>query len=41
MVLRRLAMGNGTEAARCAASYVTTDIEDAGIRNALRHFALL
>ena len=36
-----VAMGNGTEAARCAASYVTTDIEDAGIRNALRYFGLI
>lgn len=36
-----IAMGNGTEAAKRAAEYVTTDIMDDGIRNGLLHYGLI
>ncbi|MBQ5365320.1 MAG: HAD hydrolase family protein, partial [Spirochaetales bacterium] len=36
-----VAMGNAWESARQAADYVTTDIDDNGIWNALRHYALI
>lgn len=36
-----VALGNGSDAAKAAADYVTTDIDDNGIENALRHFGLL
>jgi len=36
-----VAMGNGTDACKQAADYVTTDINDNGIENALKHFGLI
>ncbi len=36
-----VAMGNGVEALKTAADYVTTDIDDDGIANALKHFGLI
>ncbi len=36
-----VAMGNGTDEAKAAADYVTTNVEDEGIPNALRHFGLI
>lgn len=36
-----VAMGNGTAVAKEASDYVTTDIHDDGIRNALRHLGLI
>ena len=36
-----VAMGNGVENLRAAADYVTTDIDDNGIENALKHFNLI
>ena len=36
-----VAMGNGTEDAKAAADYVTTDVDKEGIPNALRHFGLI
>ena len=36
-----VAMGNATPAVKAAADYVTTDIDDNGIENALRHFHLI
>lgn len=36
-----VAMGNGTDEAKAAADYVTDNIEDDGIANALRHFGLI
>ena len=36
-----VAMGNGSPKAKEAAGYVTTDIDDDGIANALKHFHLL
>lgn len=40
-VAHGVAMGNGSEAAKEAADYVTTDIHDDGIYNALKHFGLI
>ena len=40
-VAHGVAMGNGTAAAKEAADYVTTDIHDDGIWNALKHFGLI
>ncbi|MEI6731455.1 MAG: HAD family hydrolase [archaeon] len=34
-------MGNGTEHAKAASDYITTRIDDDGIKNALRHFKLI
>lgn len=36
-----VAMGNGTDEAKAAADYVTTNVENDGIANALRHFGLI
>ena len=36
-----VAMGNGTDAAKAAADYITSDIDEAGIANGLRHFGIL
>ena len=36
-----VAMGNASEEVKTAADYVTTSVDDDGIANALRHFALL
>lgn len=36
-----VAMGNATEATKRAADYVTTDIDEDGIANALRHFGIV
>lgn len=36
-----IAMGNGTNAAKEAAEYVTTDIHDDGIYNAMKHYGLI
>ena len=36
-----IAMGNGTEAAKEAADYVTTDLNDDGIKNGLLHYGLI
>lgn len=36
-----VAMGNGTEESKAAADYVTTDCDEDGILNALKHFGLL
>ena len=36
-----IAMGNASEAAKAAADYVTSDIDDDGIARALAHFGLL
>ena len=36
-----VAMGNATEDVKRAADYVTTDIDDNGIANALKHFGLI
>ena len=36
-----VAMGNGTAVAKEASDYVTTDIHDDGIRNALKHLGLI
>lgn len=36
-----IAMGNGNANARAAAEYVTSDIEDGGIRQGLQHFQLI
>lgn len=36
-----VAMGNATDECKAAADYVTTNIEDDGIANALRHFGLI
>ncbi len=35
------AMGNGTEAAKTAADYVTASVDDDGIAKALQHFGLI
>lgn len=40
-VAHGIAMGNGTDEAKKAASYVTTDIREDGIWNGLRHFGLI
>lgn len=40
-VAHGVAMGNGTEAAKAAADYVTTDIHDDGIYNALKYYGLI
>ncbi|MCQ2493414.1 MAG: Cof-type HAD-IIB family hydrolase [Lachnospiraceae bacterium] len=34
-------MGNGTEAAKAVAEYITTDIHDDGIYNAMKHYNLI
>ena len=36
-----VAMGNASDLVKSAASYVTTDIDDNGIENALKHFSLI
>jgi len=36
-----ICMGNGTEAARSVAEYITTDINDNGIYNAMLHYQLI
>ena len=36
-----IAMGNGTQVAKEAAEYVTTDIHEDGIYNALKHYRLI
>lgn len=36
-----IAMGNGADSAKEAADYVTTSVDDDGIRNALLHFGLM
>lgn len=36
-----VAMGNGSEESKAAANYVTTDCDEDGILNALKHFGLL
>ena len=36
-----ISMGNGIDALKKAADYVTTDIDDDGIANGLRHFGLI
>ena len=36
-----VAMGNGEEAVKAAADYVTADIDDDGIEKALKHFNLI
>lgn len=36
-----IAMGNGTQVAKDAAEYVTTDIHENGIENALKHYGLI
>ena len=36
-----VAMGNGNEDVKAVADYVTTDIDDNGIWNALKHFGVL
>ncbi len=36
-----IAMGNGTQIAKEAAEYVTSDIHKEGIRNAMRHYGLI
>ena len=36
-----IAMGNGTQVAKDAAEYVTTDIHEDGIYNALKHYGLI
>lgn len=40
-VAHGIAMGNGTDAAKAAADYVTTDIHADGIYNGLKHFKLI
>lgn len=40
-VAHGVAMGNGTEAAKAAADYVTTDIHEDGIYNALKYYGLI
>jgi hydroxymethylpyrimidine pyrophosphatase-like HAD family hydrolase len=34
-------MGNALETVKSAADYVTTDIDDNGIANALKHFGVI
>jgi Cof subfamily protein (haloacid dehalogenase superfamily) len=36
-----VAMGNACDAVKAEADYVTTDVDDDGIYNALKHFALI
>ena len=36
-----VALGNGVESLKLDADYVTSDIDDNGVRNALIHFGLL
>ena len=36
-----IAMGNATQVAKDAAEYVTTDIHEDGIMNALKHYGLI
>lgn len=36
-----VAMGNGTDLAKKAADYITSDIDSEGIKNALEHFTLI
>ena len=36
-----VALGNGTDACKAAADYVTTDINDNGVENALKHFGII
>lgn len=41
MIRTSVAMGNAEEAVKQAASYVTTDIDEDGIYNALKHFNII
>lgn len=41
LVPHSICMGNGTEAARQAAEYITSDINQDGIRNAMLHYGLI
>lgn len=41
LVAHSIAMGNGTEEAKRAAEYVTTDIMEDGIKNGLLHYGLI
>ncbi len=41
LATRSVAMGNADEDVKKAASYVTTDIDDGGIENALKYFGLI
>ena len=36
-----VSMGNGKDALKAAAEYVTTSVDDDGIYNALKHFELI
>ena len=36
-----IAMGNGTDQTKAAAEYVTTDIDDDGVYNGLKHYGLI
>ena len=36
-----IAMGNATEDAKAVAEYITTDIHEDGILNALKHYGLI
>lgn len=36
-----VALGNGTDACKAAADYITTDINDNGVENALKHFGII
>ena len=36
-----IAMGNATDQAKCAADYVTLDVDHDGILEALRHWRIL
>ena len=40
-VKHSIVMGNGTDDAKAAAEYVTTDIHDNGVYNAMKHYALI
>ena len=36
-----VAMGNGNDAVKAAADYVTDSVDEDGVANALRHFGLI
>ena len=36
-----IAMGNATDEVKAVADYVTTSVDDDGIRNALKHFNII
>ena len=44
-ILRRagigVAMGNAGDEARAAADYITTSVDDDGVKNALEHFGVI